>query len=68
MIKVGDVYPVWWCCGYDNTINLAKVISIEKYTGIYKESFTHVLRLSATNTIRGWMEMSVKLESTNESQ
>jgi len=36
----------------------------EKYTGRYPESFTHVLRVTAPRTQRGWMEILFKLEAS----
>ena len=33
------------------------------YTGLYRESFTHVLKVSALKTKRGWMEVLFKLET-----
>ena len=59
-LKVGSLYPVWWYTG-DKNPNMATVIAVLSYTGIYKQYFNAVLRLTAPNTRRGWTEMAVKL-------
>lgn len=61
MIMVGDLYPVWWDTG-SGTKNMARVLDVAPYLGRYPQHFTHVLRLHAPNTSRGWMEMAVELE------
>jgi hypothetical protein len=61
MYKVGQRHPVWWETGvrHRDGSPLATIIAVSPYTGNYPESFTHVLRLTAPNTRRGWMEMAV---------
>jgi len=56
-IKIGDLYPTWYS---DRPDKMSTVIDISPYTGRYKEFFTHVLRLTAPKTCRGWMECPVK--------
>ena len=60
---VGKHYPVWWKTDKVDLEhgNIARILKVEEYTGLYKESFTHVLTLSDTNTRRGYTEMSVDL-------
>jgi hypothetical protein len=59
-MKEGDLYPVWWSTGVrEGAWNLARIIGVQPYTGRYPESFTHVLKLHAPNTDRGWLEMAV---------
>ncbi len=54
--NVGDEYATWWD-------KKARVLGVYPYTGRYPQHFTHVLRLSAENTRRGWLEMAVDLRS-----
>lgn len=60
MFKLGDDYPVWWNTNrpYVDGWYPATIIKITPYTGRY--NFTHVLRLVAPNTRRGWLEMVVR--------
>lgn len=37
------------------------VLAVTAYTGHYPEHFTHVLRLAAPRTDRGWIEEAVNL-------
>ena len=53
--KVGDMIDVWFA-GYGT------VQHVSKYKGRFQENFTHVLRVAAPNTKRGWMEVLFKLE------
>jgi hypothetical protein len=55
-IKVGDLHPTWFSGREDGN---SVVIAVSEYTGRYKEFFSLVLRLSAPNTKRGWLEMTV---------
>ena len=60
-IKEGDEYPVWWYTGKrEGSWNMAIVLEVKPYTGLYKHIYSKVLRLSAPNTKRGWLEMSVR--------
>lgn len=61
-LKVGDLYHVWWDTGNDEQPNMAVVMAILPYHGLYSEHFDAVLRLSAPKTRRGWMEMAVRLD------
>lgn len=54
--KVGDLFPTWYS---DRDDGLSTIISIFPYTGRYH--YTHVLRLSAPRTVRGWMEQPISL-------
>lgn len=62
-LKVGDLYPVWWDTFDERPAgdHLALVMEIKPYTGRYTQWFTHILRLAAPRTNRGWLEMSVNL-------
>lgn len=51
---VGNRYPTWFS---DQPDGLSTILAIEPYRG--REAFTHVLRLSAPRTRRGWLEMAV---------
>jgi hypothetical protein len=55
-LSVGDLFPTWYS---DREDGMSTVISISPYTGSY--DYTHVLRLSAPRTHRGWMEQPIKL-------
>lgn len=63
MIKTGDSYRVWWSTSNGN---MARVLSVDTYTGRYKDMFTHVLRLEASGTKRGWLDMAVKMEVNSD--
>jgi hypothetical protein len=58
-MKKGDMFKVWWSTPNSN---FAKVLEVSDYAGRYKSMFTHVLKLEAPNTKRGWLEQAVKLE------
>lgn len=65
-LKVGDKYPTWYS---GNANGLSTVLDIFPYTGPYKKWFTHVLRLTAPSTARGWMEQTVMIpNSTTENE
>jgi len=65
MVKVGDLYPVWWSTGVrEGEQNMAMILEIRPYDGRWQDDFTHILKLKAPNTDRGWLEMTVKLEET----
>jgi hypothetical protein len=55
--QVGDEIRVWWQTGRGN---MATVLAVLPYTGKFPEWFDCVLRLSAPNTRRGWMEMAYR--------
>lgn len=61
--KVGGTHEVWWNTGVTDETgekNLATILDVRPYEGIMeKYGITHVLKLSAPETKRGWMEMSV---------
>jgi hypothetical protein len=61
-VKIGDLYPVWWYTG-SNPENMATVLDIRSYTGIFKEHYNVILKLSAPypSTKRGWLEMTAKI-------
>ena len=40
---------------------MATVISVQRYTGAYPAFFTHVVRYTAQNTRRGWMEIAANV-------
>ena len=50
MVKVGDEVDIWHKGG--------TVMEIFPYTGLYKQWYNCVLRLTAPNTDRGWMELA----------
>jgi hypothetical protein len=52
MPKVGGKYPTWFSGSPDG---MSVIIAITPYRGRY--NFTHVLRVSAPRTQRGWMEL-----------
>ena len=54
--EVGDRYPTWFSGREDG---LSVVLATRPYTGKYPEWYTHVLRLTAPRTRRGWMEQSI---------
>lgn len=55
-IRVGNKYPTWFS---GNSDGLSTILDVYPYKGRYKDWFTHILKLSAPSTARGWMEMSV---------
>ena len=50
-LSVGDKIDVWFDGG--------RVISVAPYRGRYHEAFTYVVRVTAPNTHRGWIEIAV---------
>jgi hypothetical protein len=56
---IGSKYPSWFS---DRPDGLSTIIAVEPYEGRYSDHFTHVLRLSAPRTKRGWMECMVKMD------
>lgn len=65
MIKVGDLYPVWWETFKkdEKGNNVATVKEIRPYKGRYTEFYTHDLTLEAPNTRKGTLVMPVQLDS-----
>lgn len=59
--RVGDRYPTWFSGQRDGH---STVLAVSPYTGRY--DFTHVLRLTAPRTSRGWLEQAVKLPRREE--
>lgn len=57
--KVGDKVLTWFS---DNPDGKSTVLEVTPYTGLYTDMYTHVLKLTAPRTSRGWMEMPVKDE------
>lgn len=53
-LKIGAPYPTWFSGCRDG---MSTILGIFPYRGKYE--FTHVLRLSAPRTQRGWIEMAV---------
>jgi len=54
--QIGDKVLTWFS---DQSDGKSVVIDVTPYTGRYKDDFTHVLKLSAPRTRRGWMEMPI---------
>jgi len=61
-IKVGDLYPTTFS---DSPDGMSTVLEIFPYTGLYKEHFSHVLRLTAPKTMKGWAELPVLVVPKN---
>lgn len=55
ILSVPEFVLVWWQCVEGNQ---ARVLTSWPYTGRYPQFFTHVLRVEAPNTKRGWLEMA----------
>lgn len=51
---------MWWRTAKQdqNGHNIATVVAILPYTGLYKQFFDCVLKLTAVNTRRGYVEMA----------
>jgi hypothetical protein len=60
-VEVGGVYPVWWDTedGRPAGKHFATILDIRPYTKMFSDIYTHILKLSAPSTKRGWLEMSV---------
>ena len=58
--KIGDLVPVWWYTGTtnENGRNVALVLDIRPYIGLYEKDFKYILKLVAPSTKRGWLEMT----------
>jgi len=56
-VKVGDKIAFWASGSPDG---FSTVLEMRPYTGKYTNMFNCVLKLTAQNTTRGWMEMSYK--------
>jgi hypothetical protein len=61
-LKVGDQYHVWWSTG-STPENMATILDIRPYNGIFKEHYNVILKLTAPYpaTKRGWLEMTAKI-------
>ncbi len=64
-IKPGHAIRVWWSTGEtvpnphgEWPINKATVLAVLPYTGHFTDLFDCVLRLTAANIGRGWIEMA----------
>lgn len=64
---IGDLYPVWWNTESDPP-NMARIIEIRPYRGPYTDMMTHILKLSAPTTKRGWLEMTVHVNNPMQPQ
>ncbi len=53
--NVGDELPTWFSGREDG---LSTVLAVTPYTGRYPEFFSWVVRFTALNTRRGWMEQA----------
>lgn len=47
---------------------MSTVLEIFPYTGLYKEHFSHVLRLTAPKNMKGWAELPVLVVPKNTSR
>lgn len=54
MVNVGDKISTWFS---DRADGLSTVLAVELYRGRYPQWFTHVARVTAPRTQRGWMEI-----------
>jgi hypothetical protein len=54
-----------WFIG-DRSDGSSTVLDVSLYRGSYPKSFTHVLRLAAPNTVRGWLEQAVNLRALEQ--
>lgn len=54
-LKVGDRFHVWWRT--DTPDNMAIILAILPYNGLFKQYFNCVLKLTAPNTEKGYLEM-----------
>lgn len=52
--KVGDTVLTWFSGREDG---MSTILVITPYRGAYPQYFTHVLRVTAPRTTRGWMEV-----------
>lgn len=59
-LKVGHLYPVWWHTDGDYP-NMATVLQILPYRGLFDQFYDAVLRLSAPRCHAGYLEMAVNL-------
>ncbi len=53
--SIGQRMETWFS---DREDTLSVVLGVRRYTGRYTNLFTHIIRLTAPKTKRGWMEMS----------
>jgi hypothetical protein len=62
-MNIPRTYGVWWDTGKPKKDGFypARVLGSRRYTGAYPQWFTHILKLEAPRTQRGWLEMTVNL-------
>jgi len=56
-------WPVWWDTGSEQDAQgyySAEVLGIRPYVGPLSHLVSHVMKLSAPGTERGWLEMSIE--------
>jgi hypothetical protein len=58
--KIGEKIETWFSGSPDGK---STVMEVFPYTGKYKNFFTHVVKATAFNTTRGWMEFCVNENS-----
>jgi len=56
MYKIGDKIETWFSGKEDGK---STILEIRPYEGKYKQYCTHVLKVTAPRTKRGWMEICV---------
>lgn len=47
----------YWCSGREDGIST--ILDIRPYTGRYPECADYIIKITAMNTYRGWMETSI---------
>jgi hypothetical protein len=55
-LEVGAEIETWFS---DNKSGKSRILSIRPLEDRYRGMFTHIVRVSAPRTRRGWMELSV---------
>ena len=56
-MKVGRTMKFWFDGGLED--GKSRVLKVEEYTGLYKNYFKKVLRVTAKHTSKGWVEIAV---------
>lgn len=54
--RVGEMMPTWFS---GDASGMSRVLAVEPYRGKYPQWFTWVVKLTALNTRRGWLEMAI---------
>lgn len=54
--EVGGKLETWFSCQSDG---LSTILEVQPYRGRYPQWFTHVLKVTAPRTSRGWLEVAV---------